>query len=116
MAPAELALRPGDWHRDHDVELLLGERAASLDPRARRLALAGGETLPYDRLLIATGSVARELPGLAGRENVHTLRTLADALALRAQLRPGARLAVIGAGFIGRRSRRAPAPWASRSR
>jgi NADPH-dependent 2,4-dienoyl-CoA reductase/sulfur reductase-like enzyme len=52
-------------------------------------------------LLIATGSVARRLPVLEGYANVHELRTLADARRLRGELRPGARLAIIGAGFIG---------------
>jgi 3-phenylpropionate/trans-cinnamate dioxygenase ferredoxin reductase subunit len=55
----------------------------------------------YDALIVATGSRARRLPGLAGRPNVHTLRTLADARALRVGLLPGARLAIVGAGFIG---------------
>lgn len=97
----DLALRPAAWHSDNDVELLLGERAVALHPAIRRVELASGEHLPYDRLLIATGSAPRTLPGLEGRANVHTLRTLADALALRTELRPGARLAVVGAGFIG---------------
>jgi NADPH-dependent 2,4-dienoyl-CoA reductase/sulfur reductase-like enzyme len=57
--------------------------------------------LRYDKLLIATGSAARALPFLAGYENVHALRTLADARSLRRELAPGARLAIVGAGFIG---------------
>jgi 3-phenylpropionate/trans-cinnamate dioxygenase ferredoxin reductase component len=101
MTPAEIGFRPRDWYEQAGIELLLGERAQELDPARRKLRLAGGRVLPYDRLLIATGSAPRRLPGAEGFSNVHYLRTLADARALRAALRPGARLAVIGAGFIG---------------
>lgn len=97
----ELALRPADWHGEKDVELLLGDAAAGLDPDARRLTLASGASLPYEHLVIATGSRARELPGTGGLENVHTLRTRADAERLRGALTPGSRLAVLGAGLIG---------------
>ncbi len=99
-APA-LALRPDGWHADNAVELLLGRRARRLDPSARQLELDDGTRLPYQRLLIATGSEPRRIPAAVPFENVHVLRTLADATALRAALAPGARLAVIGAGFIG---------------
>jgi len=96
-----LAYRPAWWYADREVELLLGARAERLDPEARELSLAGGERLGYEQLLIATGSAPRRLPFLDGYENVHYLRTLADARHLRAELRPGARLAIVGAGFIG---------------
>ena len=97
----ELALRPADWHAEHDVDLVLGERATGLDTGRRRLLTASGAEIAYDRLVIATGSRARELPGAHEHANVHTLRTLDDALRLREALRPGARLAVLGAGLIG---------------
>ncbi|MFN8205042.1 MAG: FAD-dependent oxidoreductase [Solirubrobacteraceae bacterium] len=101
LSPDALRFRPDDWYREHDIELLLGQRAAALDARSRRLVLAGGGVLRYDRLLIATGSAPRTLPGVSGRDNVHELRTLDDAQALRAAIGPGRRLAVIGAGFVG---------------
>jgi NADPH-dependent 2,4-dienoyl-CoA reductase/sulfur reductase-like enzyme len=63
--------------------------------------LDSGAELRYEKLLIATGSAARRLPFLEGYENVHALRTLADARLLRQELVPGARLAIVGAGFIG---------------
>lgn len=97
----ELALRPPDWYAQNDVELLLGERATGLFPGERRVALASGASLRYERLLVATGAEARSLPGIAGRENAHLLRTYDDAARLRAVLRPGARLVIVGAGFIG---------------
>ncbi len=99
---ASLAYRPLGWYRDQQVELLLGRRAVGLDAARRRLHVDGGSELRYDDLLIATGSRARRLPDAEGFANVHMLRDLADARALRrAVIRPGAHLAVIGAGFIG---------------
>jgi 3-phenylpropionate/trans-cinnamate dioxygenase ferredoxin reductase subunit len=97
----ELAYRPAWWYEEKEVELLLGVRATGLDPSARRLRLSSGTALPYQRLLIATGGAARRLPFLAEHENVHALRTVADARRLRAELLAGARLAIVGAGFIG---------------
>jgi 3-phenylpropionate/trans-cinnamate dioxygenase ferredoxin reductase subunit len=91
---------PG-WYADNEVELLLGRRAGGLDPEARRLELEDGGSLRYDDLVIATGAAPRVLPILAGYENAFPLRTLADARRLRSELRPGSRLAIVGAGFIG---------------
>jgi NADPH-dependent 2,4-dienoyl-CoA reductase/sulfur reductase-like enzyme len=96
-----VAYRPAWWYEEKQVELLLGVRARGLDPAARRLSLDSGAELPYRQLLIATGGGARRLPFLEGYENVHYLRTLADARCLRAELGAGARLAIVGAGFIG---------------
>lgn len=101
-AEAESAIyRPSWWYEEREVELLLGARAEALDPEARLVRLDSGATLAYEKLLIATGGAPRRLPFLEGYENVHYLRTLADARRLRAALTPGARLAVVGAGFIG---------------
>jgi NADPH-dependent 2,4-dienoyl-CoA reductase/sulfur reductase-like enzyme len=97
----DLTLRPLGWHDEHGVELVLGARATGLDPGRRLLLLAGGACLRYARLVVATGAAPRTLPGLHGRANVHVLRTLDDALALRDVLAPGVRLAVVGAGLIG---------------
>ncbi len=85
-----------------DLDWRLGARAVGLDPIARRLALASGETIAYDGLVIATGASPRMLPGVQGTAGVHTLRTLDDCLAVRADLDAGAhRVVVVGAGFIG---------------
>ena len=80
-------------YADLDVELLLHRRATGLGDGV--LETDGGR-LDFDRLVVATGSAPLRLPG-RGR----TLRTLEDALALRTELRPGARILVIGAGWIG---------------
>ncbi|MFC5644869.1 FAD-dependent oxidoreductase [Kitasatospora cinereorecta] len=84
-----------DW--DHlGVELLPGRRAVGLRPGL--LQLDGSIELPYDALVIATGAAPLALPGTEG---AHLLRTLDDALALRALLTPGKRLVLVGAGWIG---------------
>jgi NADPH-dependent 2,4-dienoyl-CoA reductase/sulfur reductase-like enzyme len=85
-----------------DVEWRLGVPAASLDRATRRVVLTDGEELPYDRVILATGSRARPWAG-PGRElaGIFTLRTLDDSLALRAALGRCGRLVIVGAGFIG---------------
>lgn len=87
---------------DEDLELdwRLGHRAEALDPALRSVVLDSGERIVADGVVVATGARARRLrgPAFAG---VHTLRTLDDAVRLRAELVPGARLVVIGGGFIG---------------
>ncbi|MDD7938475.1 FAD-dependent oxidoreductase [Actinomycetospora lutea] len=87
---------------DLDVELVLGTPATALDSAARTVAV-GERTLSYDGLVIATGAHARVLPGTEDIAGVHTVRTLDDAIALRAALRAehARRLTVVGAGFIG---------------
>ncbi len=102
LAQERLLLRHRSFYDEHRTELLLGSRATSLDPAARSLSLANGARLTYDRLLLCLGAISRRLtcPGseLAG---VHYLRDLADADALRAVLRPGIRVVIIGGGYIG---------------
>lgn len=87
-----------------DAEWRLGVPAAGLDRKARLVRLTDGTTLPYDRLLIATGTRARAWPNPAeaGLAGVHTLRGRDDAAALKAALAAGpARVVIIGGGFIG---------------
>ena len=82
------------------ADLLLGRAAAGLDAAARRVHLDGGGSAGYDALVIATGVTPRTLPG-AGLAGMHLLRTLDDALTLRAQLLAGPMVVVVGAGFLG---------------
>lgn len=100
-AEEAVAYRPAWWYEEKQVELLLGTRAERLDPATRTVVLDSGACLGYEKLLIATGGAPRRLPFLDGYENVHYLRTLGDAGRLRAELVPGSRLAIVGAGFIG---------------
>jgi NADPH-dependent 2,4-dienoyl-CoA reductase/sulfur reductase-like enzyme len=81
--------------------VLLPGTAERLDARGRVVVLADGERVPYDDVLIATGSEPVRLPALRGLDNVQALRTHADSLRLRAALAAGARLAVVGGGLIG---------------
>lgn len=93
---------PEDWYADNRIEVILGDPVRALDPGRRRVVLDSGREVAYSRLLLATGARVRRLgpPGddLAG---VHYLRAIDDALALRADLREGARIVVVGGGFIG---------------
>jgi NADPH-dependent 2,4-dienoyl-CoA reductase/sulfur reductase-like enzyme len=92
-------LRPED--EGLDVEWRLGRAASGLELAARRVLLAGGESVAFDGLVIATGTFARQIPGTPPLAGIHVLRTLADCVALRADLDRSPRVAVIGAGFIG---------------
>jgi NADPH-dependent 2,4-dienoyl-CoA reductase/sulfur reductase-like enzyme len=100
--PADVPLlRTADAFDELDVELLIGTRAAGLDPQRRLISLADGDQVPYHKLVIATGADARTLPLGAGLDGFRTLRTLADADLLRADFDRRPRVVVLGAGFIG---------------
>jgi 3-phenylpropionate/trans-cinnamate dioxygenase ferredoxin reductase subunit len=87
---------------DRRIQCLTGAHAVSIDPEQRIVALADGRTLPYDRLLLATGALPRRLalPGADG-ERCAYLRTHDDALRIRRALTSESHLAVLGGGFIG---------------
>ena len=85
---------------DLGVDWRLGTVATTFDAANRRLTVTDGSVLEADAVVLATGSTARRLPGVEG-PNVLTLRTLDDADRLRSLLRPGAAVAIIGAGLIG---------------
>ncbi|MFF5842418.1 NAD(P)/FAD-dependent oxidoreductase [Streptomyces massasporeus] len=94
----QLPLRPQADLDALGLDLRLGTAATGLDLTDRTVRLADGSHLRYDGLIVATGVRPRRLPGDRG---AHVLRTLDDALALRERLRPGRRLVVVGAGFLG---------------
>ncbi|MFG2357341.1 NAD(P)/FAD-dependent oxidoreductase [Streptomyces sp. NPDC048521] len=91
---------PSSYAGELGVRLLLGSPATELDAAARTVRV-GDTTVPYDRLVIATGVRARRLPGPVPPAGVHTLRTVDDARALRRELRTARRVVVVGAGFVG---------------
>lgn len=97
---AEITFRPDDWHDEKGIELTLGDAAAGLDPDNRRVVLESGASLPYEHLVVATGSRPITLPGTEGLSNVQSLRSVDDALQLRDALEPGSSLAIVGAGLI----------------
>jgi len=84
-----------------DVAWRLGETVVGSDLTSHTVTLAGGETLEWSGLVVATGLSPRRLSLPGPTEGRHVIRTLDDVAALRAELRPGARLVIIGAGFIG---------------
>jgi 3-phenylpropionate/trans-cinnamate dioxygenase ferredoxin reductase subunit len=87
-----------DWYAEHGVDLRLGTAATEIDPAARVVKLADGSAIRYDKLLLATGSSPRRLPGA---ESALYLRQVDDSEVIKAVLRGSSRLAVIGAGWIG---------------
>ena len=101
MTAERLWFRHRGFYDEHAVELKLGVRATRIDAAARRVSL-GGEEVAYDRLLLCTGALPRRMtcPGsdLAG---VNYLRTVDDAAAIAAGLKPGARVVIVGGGYIG---------------
>jgi NADPH-dependent 2,4-dienoyl-CoA reductase/sulfur reductase-like enzyme len=109
-AEGDLALLDGERLDRLELDLRLGERAVAVDLPARRVRLASGEPVPFGTAVIATGSLPRRLPAIDGWPGVHVLRTLDDATAVRAALAAGARVAVVGGGFIG-----AEVAWSARA-
>lgn len=101
-AEAKLYLYPEDHYAGQNIDLRLGVRATAIDAAAHRISLSDGQTLSYDKLLLTTGAQARRLPQLdALGDRVHRLRTVEDAVHIRAQLAPGSRAVLVGAGVIG---------------
>jgi 3-phenylpropionate/trans-cinnamate dioxygenase ferredoxin reductase subunit len=94
-------VHPRDWYDEHDVDLRLGVTATRIDTGARTVSTTGGD-LSYERLLLATGAAPRVL-GLADEAGVPVayLRTKEDSDRLREAFGPGARIVVVGGGWIG---------------
>jgi 3-phenylpropionate/trans-cinnamate dioxygenase ferredoxin reductase component len=97
-----LMIRPEAFFSQHRVNAHLGQQVSAIAPRERHVRLDDGRVLPYDALLLATGSRPRRLtvPG-AALSGVHYLRTIADTDRIRAECAAGAHLVVIGGGYIG---------------
>ncbi|RAJ40440.1 3-phenylpropionate/trans-cinnamate dioxygenase ferredoxin reductase subunit [Kitasatospora sp. SolWspMP-SS2h] len=95
-------VHPADWYERHGVTLRLGTAATGIDTAGHTVTLEGGERLPFSKLLLATGSAPRTLPVPGGDGDfVRTLRRIGDSEGLKAVFRPGARVVVVGAGWIG---------------
>jgi 3-phenylpropionate/trans-cinnamate dioxygenase ferredoxin reductase subunit len=101
-ATAESAyVRPQEWYDEHKIDLRTGTRVTGLDLAGKRLR-AGGEEIPFGKVLLATGARARRLPLTRTPEiEVRYLRSLQESTELRNRLGPGRRLLVLGAGWIG---------------
>lgn len=87
---------PAGWYAANAVELVMGSTVQSIHPASRAVRLSSGDSRRYDTLVLATGARPRRLGN-----GTLVLRSAADAAALRDRLRPGSRLLIIGAGFIG---------------
>jgi len=103
MSAERLWLRDPAFYRDQSITLRTGARVAAIDRGARRVLLADGEALPYDRLALTTGAKPRALPAAIGGAlaGVHGVRTLSDVDAMAPAFRPGARALIVGGGYIG---------------
>ncbi|HEY7246485.1 MAG TPA: FAD-dependent oxidoreductase [Xanthobacteraceae bacterium] len=102
-APEEwMPLRPSEFYRDREIELRLRTQAAGIDLKTRQVSLADGQSIRFDKLLLATGAepVRLDIPG-ADLPHVHVLRSLADSRAIIAGAKAARRAVVIGASFIG---------------
>src|SRR5215207_2149563 len=95
-------VQPPDFYDENGVETRFGVRATRVDAAEKVVELDGGERIPYDRLLVATGSRNRRfsVPGL-DLEGIYSLRTVADSDRIRAKIAPGRKAIVVGMGFIG---------------
>jgi NADPH-dependent 2,4-dienoyl-CoA reductase/sulfur reductase-like enzyme len=99
--PGRVGLMDADEAAAAGIELRRGATAVALDPDARQVHLGDAGALTYASCVVATGSRVRRLPDLGEPGGLHYLRSMKDALALRAALERATRLVVVGAGFIG---------------
>ncbi|PWQ99578.1 NAD(P)/FAD-dependent oxidoreductase [Leucothrix arctica] len=102
ISEEKLLIRNEQFYQDSDVTLMLGRRAESINRETHSITLDGGETLAYDKLILATGTRTRYFPIKGGDlPSVHYLRTKADADRIKTQLVSGKKILLIGAGYIG---------------
>jgi nitrite reductase (NADH) large subunit len=98
----EIVINPCSWYDEHGIALIAGNRVTAIDRTARCVTLADGAVLPYDKLLLATGSkpLAPPIPGLR-LPNVRAFRDVADVEAMIEAARSHRRAVVIGGGLLG---------------
>jgi 3-phenylpropionate/trans-cinnamate dioxygenase ferredoxin reductase subunit len=95
-------LRDACFYGENGIVTKLGETATAIDRQAKTVRLASGAEVAYDVLVLATGAEPRRLPLPGdGLDGIHTLRTLADAVALREAIASGQPLVIIGGGYVG---------------
>lgn len=95
--------RPADFYEKNKVKTLLGARAEKIDVAAKKIVLRGGKEIPYDKLLVATGSRPFEPPmeGIEGVKDTFNFMTMQDALSLEKALSRRKSVLIVGAGLIG---------------
>ncbi|MFS4439432.1 NAD(P)/FAD-dependent oxidoreductase [Paracoccaceae bacterium GXU_MW_L88] len=102
MARERLYLRPEAFYAEKAITLRTDARATAIDRAAREVVL-GGERLPYDALILATGSIPRPLPEALhdGSGPVYAVRGLADIDRMAGEFREGRKVLIVGGGYIG---------------
>jgi 3-phenylpropionate/trans-cinnamate dioxygenase ferredoxin reductase subunit len=95
-------LRPADFYEKKGINIRLGVRATGIDRAAQTVSLSDGSNLPYDRLALCTGAQLRRLniPG-SDLNGIHYIRSIDDTLRIQTQAGDGARVVVVGGGYIG---------------
>lgn len=103
MEMERLYLRPEGFYAEHDIDLRLGVEVAAIDTGRQVAILETGAEIPYDELVLTTGSLPRRLPAAIGGDlnGVLTMRDIRDADRLAPELSPGRRVLVVGGGYIG---------------
>ncbi|HOZ29094.1 MAG TPA: FAD-dependent oxidoreductase [Hyphomonadaceae bacterium] len=102
MEAERLFLKPLEYYAEHNIDLITGKAATAIDLQAKQVEIEGGASVPWDKLVIATGARPRKLAVEGSHlRNITELRTLADVDDLKTIAVPGARLVVVGAGYIG---------------
>jgi len=102
MEAERLFLKPLEYYAEHNIDLITGKAATAIDLQAKQVEIEGGASVPWDKLVIATGARPRKLAVEGSHlRNITELRTVADVDDLKTIAVPGARLVVVGAGYIG---------------
>lgn len=98
----DIQVHPTGFHEEKSIETMLGVEVASLDIHVHTALLTNGKTIAWQHCVIATGGKARTIAGLPpGTPRIHYLRTIADALRLREEMRQRRSILIIGGGFLG---------------
>ncbi|NQY15007.1 MAG: FAD-dependent oxidoreductase [Henriciella sp.] len=102
LAEERLYFKPANWYEDQNIDTVLSVRATKIDRSAQTVELEHGGSVPYDALIIATGSRPRTLPvDGADLDGVFDLRSLSDVERIRPRMIAGQKLVIVGAGYIG---------------
>lgn len=100
--PESVFVHSADFYEKHDIELLVGDRASSLDAVGRVVKTENGREFTFEKLLIATGTTPRRLNvDGGGLGNIFYLRALGESLAIREAVKSSKNALIVGAGFIG---------------
>lgn len=102
IGPDSLWIRPPAFYGTQNIDFIPDSRVVSVDTKANRVELANGNTISFDRLVLATGTSARSLPvDGADLDGVVSLRSITDVDAIRTRLQAASSLVIVGAGYIG---------------